>query len=58
MNQNTATGFLKYLDEASQAVSNWPEWKKNGSDATRLQDDNKKSDNLNKVALAEKSKRS
>lgn len=54
MNQNTATGFLKYLDEASQAVSNWPEWKKNGSDATRLQDDNKKSDNLNKVALAEK----
>jgi len=28
MSQNNTTGLLKYLNEASQIVSGWPEWKK------------------------------
>lgn len=55
MSQNATTGFIKYLNEASQTVSNWPEWKKNGSDAAKLQVDNRKLSTPKSLVLAKKS---
>lgn len=39
MSSNAKSNFFDYLNEASQTVSNWPEWKKTGSDAVRLQNE-------------------
>lgn len=33
--------FIKYLNEASKTVEQWPTWKKNGSDATYQQSNTK-----------------
>ena len=56
MNQNNTTGFLKYLNEASQLVSDWPEWKKSGSDAARLHTENKTPNHVHSIAIARKRK--
>lgn len=56
MSQNSTNGFFKYLNEASQLVSGWPEWKKNGSDAARLHIDNKTPNHVNSIAIAIKRK--
>ncbi|UVO08269.1 hypothetical protein LW347_20960 [Pectobacterium polonicum] len=37
MNESDTIDFFAYLDEASQAVSTWPTWKQEGSDATCFQ---------------------
>lgn len=42
MSSNAKSNFFDYLNEASQTVSNWPEWKKTGSDAVRLQNEPQK----------------
>ncbi|NUL37863.1 hypothetical protein [Kosakonia sacchari] len=38
--------FINYLSEASRTVAEWPQWKKNGSDATvsqnKVKEDNSK----------------
>ncbi len=48
MSPNNKTGFLDYLNEASQTVSNWPNWKKDGSDATRFQSPSQKDGQINR----------
>lgn len=45
MSSTTKNHFLDYLTEASQTVSSWPAWKKEGSDAARFQSENKKQNN-------------
>lgn len=42
MNSNARPSFFDYLNEASQTVSKWPAWKKEGADASKLQCENKK----------------
>ncbi|HBE9180352.1 TPA: hypothetical protein KNH08_003249 [Serratia fonticola] len=49
MNSKTKTGFFDYLNEASQTVSNWPTWKKDGSDASRFQLEEKKHIEINRL---------
>ncbi|MDJ0089597.1 MULTISPECIES: hypothetical protein [Pantoea] len=56
MSQNNTTGLLKYLNEASQIVSGWPEWKKSGSDAARLHIDDKTPNHKHGIVIARKRK--
>ncbi|MFD3231878.1 hypothetical protein [Rahnella aceris] len=41
MPEDSQHDFLKYLNEASKTVSDWPIWKQEGSDATRFQETQK-----------------